>query len=355
MLALLLYYYICTFRIASDGREIVIMPDRDDQGTNRGKKGDSVKASTSAEQTTLGPTQKWKSVNLSAIVPAAVGNQDSRNSSTNVKQIPRLFPKKNYELIQKVEEKVIQEKSIRTGSPRHRKATLLHFAPTSHLPDIARVQLLLSNISERPLQFKLKSEPGVDISVLFICTENEMKIHTDLNTDRWSMFYPEIRYALPSAKGHIDAHGSAKCTLTWRREANVNKWSDAQQPKMLLVLDFLHDKIKNEKHTLTRLIGKVVPDQTCDSDRPPVEQLMLDAATNDYCRSMSKESLVPEQAHSTTKKSARDESKVEGVVNNVANWFSQQSKESLLGLFLLMIFFYFLGTLNSSKRRQRDE
>lgn len=116
--------------------------------------------------------------------------------------------------------------------------------------------------------------------------------------------------ALPSAKGHIDAHGSAKCTLTWRREANVEKWSDAQQPKMLLVLDFLHDKTKNEKHTLTRLIGqfsilqvpyhisimlllicflgKVVSGQTCNLDKPPIEQLMLDAATDEYSRLTSR-------------------------------------------------------------------
>ncbi|KAL3986186.1 hypothetical protein ACH3XW_41700 [Acanthocheilonema viteae] len=325
----LLSHSIQSFLIASDGRLITIMSDtyRDNQYTKEGKieKRDSSKTSSSVEE--LGATQQSKNGKLDATISSAAENHYDRNVSTNVKQISKRIPRKDYKLIQKVEEKVVQEKSVRTGSPRRRKATLLHFAPTNELPDVARVQLLLSNISERPLQFSLKSEPGVDIS------------------------------ALPSAKGHISAHGSAKCTLTWRREANVEKWSDAQQPKMILVLDFLRDKMKNEKHTLTRLIGKVVSGQTCDSDRPPVEQLMLDAATNEYSRSMPKEPLVLEQAYTPKKKLERekDEANMGDIVNNVANWLSQQSKNSLLGLFLLMIFFYFIGTLNSSKQKQHDK
>lgn len=63
---------------------------------------------------------------------------------------------------------------------------------------------------------------------------------------------------MPSAKGRIDGHSSAKCILTWRREEGVEKWSDAQQPRMLLVLDFRGDTTKNEKRTLTRLIGQFV-------------------------------------------------------------------------------------------------
>uniref|UniRef100_A0A0R3RFY9 MSP domain-containing protein n=1 Tax=Elaeophora elaphi TaxID=1147741 RepID=A0A0R3RFY9_9BILA len=296
------------------------------------------------EESSPSATQKFESDNLNT---SAVEDHSGRDLSTNVEQISkRLVPRKGYKSIQKVEEKVVQEKSIRTGSPRRRRqkkgrglsflnfrknilksdelglffncfrATLLHFAPTNELPDVARVQLLLSNISERPLKFKLKSEPGIDIS------------------------------ALPSAKGYINAHGSTKCTLTWRREANVEKWSDAKQPKMLLILDFLHDKMKNEKHTLTRLIGK-----------PPIEQLMLDAVTNEYSRSISKESVVLEQAHIPRKELKRKkyETKMEGVVSSIANWLNQQSKESLFGLLLLVIFFYFLGTINSSKRKQHDE
>ncbi|CAG9529972.1 unnamed protein product [Cercopithifilaria johnstoni] len=340
MLAQLLSYSICLFLIASDGRLIIIMsdirrfaleavffPGGNDQDAQEGKvgKGDSGKISTSTKGSIPGATQQSKNDNLSATISSAVENQRNRNLSRNVKQISKRFPGRDYKLIQKVEEKVVQEKSIRTGSPRRRKATLLHFAPTNELPDVARVQLLLSNISERPLQFKLKSEPG----------------------------------ALPSSKGHIDAHGSAKCTLTWRREANVEKWSNAQQPKMLLILDFLRDKMKDEKHTMTRLIGKVVSGQTCDSDKPPVEQLMLDAVTNEYFRSMSKEPLILEQAHTPKKETEREKNEavegMEGIVNNIADWLSQQSKNSLLGLFMLMIFFYFLGTLNSSKRKQQDE
>lgn len=117
----------------------------------------------------LGTTNQAENDN-SGVLSSTVKNQ---NLSTNAMPISkRVVPRKDYKLIQKVEEKVVQEKSIRTGSPRRRRATLLHFVPINDLPDVARVQLLLSNISERPLQFKLKSEPGPDISVLLICAKS---------------------------------------------------------------------------------------------------------------------------------------------------------------------------------------
>ncbi|VDM97406.1 unnamed protein product, partial [Thelazia callipaeda] len=233
-----------------------------------------------------------------------------------------LIPVKDHRRVEKVEEKVVEEnKSARTISPRRRKATLLHFARTNELPNVARVQLLLSNISDRPLRFKLKCEPGSDIS------------------------------ALPSAKGRINGHGSSKCTLTWRREPNVEQWSQAQRPKMLLVLDFLGDKTRDEKRTLTRLIGEVVPGLICDSNKPPVEQLMLDAVSSDYFRSKSREMLAIQQAHTPAcepEKRLAAESK--SIVDDIIDWFGRQSKDSLLGLLLLMIFFYFLGMSNCSKQ-----
>ncbi|EFO23981.1 hypothetical protein LOAG_04504 [Loa loa] len=297
---------------------------QDDQDTKKSEiNKNSDKSLTSTSASIPGATKLAVNVTKSSTVK----NRHNRDFSKNVAPTSkRLAPTKDYKVIRKVEEKVVQERSIRTGSPRRRKATLLHFVPTNELPDVARVQLLLSNISERPLQFKLKSEPGPNIS------------------------------ALPSARGHISAHGSAKCTLTWRREANVEKWSDAQRPKMLLVLDFLRDKLENEKRTLTRLIGKVVSGQTCDADKPPVEQLMLDAATNEYSRSLSKEPLVMEQTH-TSKNELEEKNKTKsaGIVNSIADWFNQQSKDSLFGLLLLMIFCYFLGTINSSKQKVHDE
>ncbi|VDN93765.1 unnamed protein product [Brugia pahangi] len=302
----------------------VLGKDQDTKKTETGKE-DSGRNATSAGVSVPGTTNQAENDN-SGVLSSTVKNQNIQNLSTDAMPISkRVVPRKDYKLIQKVEEKVVQEKSIRTGSPRRRRATLLHFVPIKDLPDVARVQLLLSNISERPLQFKLKSEPGPDIS------------------------------ALPSARGHINAHGSTKCILTWRREANVEKWSDAQQPKMLLVLDFLRDKTKNEKHTLTRLIGKVVSGQTCDSDRPPIEQLMLDATTNESSRSMSKDSLLLDQAHIPRNEiEEKNKAKSEGIVNSIADWFNQQSKDSLLGLLFLMIFFFFLGTISNSKQKQHD-
>ncbi|VDO46247.1 unnamed protein product, partial [Onchocerca flexuosa] len=297
----------------------------DNQNVEKGKRqkedshniSSSTGASSNSEQAEI----------LGTGITSTFKKQRDQNLSKNVRSLPkRLVPVRHYKEIQKVEEKVVQEKSIRTRSPRRRRATLLHFATINEFPNVARVQLLLSNISERPLQFRLKSEPGADIS------------------------------ALPSAKGRIDAHSSAKCTLTWRREANIEKWSDAQQPKMLLILDFLHDKMTNEEHTLTRLIGKVVSGQTCSLDKPPIEQLMLDAAADESSRLTSKEIMVVEQSHSLRKETEmKSETKLDDIVNSIIDWLNQQSRNSLLGLLLLIIFFYFLGIISSSKRDEIDE
>lgn len=226
---------------------------------------------------------------------------------------------KNLKRVQKVEERIVEErKSVRTGSPRRRKATLLHFASINNRPDVARVKLLLSNISNRMLQFKLKCEPGANIS------------------------------ALPSAKGQIDGHGSAICILTWRREKTAGSWSDAQQPKMLLILDFLGTKNKNTKRTLTRLIGKVRPGQQCEPLRPPIEQLMLDAASERSPKSSSREP-GPKKPHVSGQQPEKmvDEVKPKSLVQSVTDWFNQQSNETLIVLVLLLLLFYFLGTLRS--------
>ncbi|VDK55224.1 unnamed protein product, partial [Gongylonema pulchrum] len=163
--------------------------------------------------------------------------------------------------------------------------------------------------------------------------------------------------ALPSAKGRIDGHGSSKCILTWRREENVEQWSDAQQPRMLLVLDFLGDTSTNEKRTLTRLIGastasrKVTPGLECDPNKPPIEQLMLDARSTEQSRSTSKEPETPK----TPKTIEQQKTNVpENVMESFGDWLSRQSKESIIGLILFALFCYFLGVINS-KRRKNDE
>lgn len=95
---------------------------RDDKDTksNVGK-GDSSTTSSPTGASVPGTT-KAENGNLNATVSSVIKNRHSRNLSTNVKPISkRLVPTKDYKLIQKVEEKVVQEKSVRTGSPRRRK------------------------------------------------------------------------------------------------------------------------------------------------------------------------------------------------------------------------------------------
>lgn len=63
-----------------------------------------------------------------------------------------------------------------------------------------------------------------------------------------------------------------------------------------------------------------------------------------------REFLVLEKTHPKSESEReKDNVKEDGIVNSIGNWFNRQSKDSLIGLFLLMIFFYFLGTLRRSK------
>lgn len=45
------------------------------------------------------------------------------------------------------------------------RATVVQFCPVSSKPDVARVQLVLCNISERPLQFNIKCVGGNSVTV----------------------------------------------------------------------------------------------------------------------------------------------------------------------------------------------
>lgn len=138
-----------------------------------------------------------------------------------------------------------------TEERKHKtQATKLRFLKIHGRPDVARVQLLLSNISDRALYFKLKSNVGSNVS------------------------------ALPSGSGHVASRGSARCVLTWHRPKNVAEWNDVEQPKLLLVTRFLdsNNEMTNDQ-TSTRLIARVSSKGSCSANNPPVEQFLLDAVS----------------------------------------------------------------------------
>ncbi|TKR77692.1 hypothetical protein L596_018615 [Steinernema carpocapsae] len=133
---------------------------------------------------------------------------------------------------------------------RRRKATQLRFMTIADRTDVARVQLLLCNISDRPLFYKLKSNVGSNVS------------------------------ALPSGSGHIAARGSSRCVLTWHRAPEYQTWADVEAPKMLLITRFLdgNNELTNDV-TSTRLQARVASSGACPASNPPVEQLLLDAVS----------------------------------------------------------------------------
>ncbi|GMT19206.1 hypothetical protein PFISCL1PPCAC_10503, partial [Pristionchus fissidentatus] len=129
-------------------------------------------------------------------------------------------------------------------------ATAIQFCPVSSKPDVARVQLVLCNISDRPLQFNIKCVGGNSVT------------------------------AFPTGNGDIDARGQSRLTLTWHRPPEFAAWSDTPNPKMLLVIKFQGRKGEESTPTSIRLLGKINM-KFCKPDKPPEEQLLLDADTSD--------------------------------------------------------------------------
>ncbi|KAI1717881.1 CBR-TAG protein [Ditylenchus destructor] len=126
--------------------------------------------------------------------------------------------------------------------------TPLHFAPMYGRPDIARVNLLLSNNTDRPVHYKLKCSTGSNVT------------------------------ALPSSTGEVLAKSTKRIALTLRRPEPTVTWADMEKPKMLLLtsFDFEDPELKNCDVTSTRLIGVVLQSKKGRTETP-TEQLVLNA------------------------------------------------------------------------------
>ncbi|KAI1713847.1 hypothetical protein DdX_08729 [Ditylenchus destructor] len=124
--------------------------------------------------------------------------------------------------------------------------TPIHFAPIYGQTDVAHVNLLLSNISNQCLQFKLKCNVDDNIT------------------------------ALPSSTGQIPAKNTTLIALTLRRPQGVTTWADMKKPKMLLLTSFNGEdpSLKNSDVTSTRLIGVILKSKKGRTEAP-TEQLLL--------------------------------------------------------------------------------
>jgi|UniRef100_A0AC35GNA9 hypothetical protein len=144
------------------------------------------------------------------------------------------------------------------------QATELRFQCIEGRPSVARVAVLLCNISDRPLYYKFKTDTM------------------------------DLLSALPSATGHIAARGSSRVVLTWQRPKAAKTWHNVSPPKLLLVTRFLDSGGIARDTTSTRLIAYMDSAFSCQSDNPPIEQLMLDAlsksAGNDHEITVTKSS-----------------------------------------------------------------
>ncbi|KAK0416839.1 hypothetical protein QR680_012713 [Steinernema hermaphroditum] len=186
-------------------------------------------------------------------------------------------------------------------------ATNIRFMRILGEDHLARVKLLLCNISDRPLYFKVKGNSKSDVS------------------------------ALPSGTGHVAARGTARCILTWRRDEKSTTWADADIPKMLLITRFVdgNNELTGEA-TAIRLQARVVSSGGCTPGNPPAEQLLLDAVDEDG----DGKKIVPgvRKAVSVIKALAdEDESPVDDTID-----YLNRLTPSALALLIAVIFMFFL-------------
>ncbi|KAI6229719.1 hypothetical protein M3Y99_01147300 [Aphelenchoides fujianensis] len=183
-----------------------------------------------------------------AVENAATGSNEESNSSSQSNP-----PSAENHSLEIKDAQTAKEPSVRSKRNSGRRsvpnATELRFVKVHGRSNLARVQLLLCNISDRPIFWKLKASNS-DIS------------------------------ALPSGQGHLAAHASSRCVLSWHRAAHVAKWEEAAKPKLLLVTRFLNAQNEHtDDVTSVRLLAYVAPTGSCPATNPPVEQLLLDAVS----------------------------------------------------------------------------
>ena len=104
------------------------------------------------------------------------------------------------------------------------KPTVLKFEAVQEQPRTAKCQLVLCNISDRVLHFRLKSSSGSNI------------------------------VSVPFANGHIAPHAQIRLTLTWSRAEKYKSWVGIPPPKLILTTKFLDVSPEESELTHTRIV-----------------------------------------------------------------------------------------------------
>lgn len=128
-------------------------------------------------------------------------------------------------------------------------ATQVMFKSIDNRPDAARVQLILCNISDRTVLYRLRCSANTRVS------------------------------ALPSGSGRMEPRSSTRIILTWHRPKTIQKWFMAPQPRMVLLTRYARRNSRPAEVNSTRLIGYICEQGFCTARNPPTIQLLLDAAS----------------------------------------------------------------------------
>ncbi|VDO67324.1 unnamed protein product [Haemonchus placei] len=175
------------------------------------------------------------------------------------------------------------------------QATVLTFRPIVDRPNVARVQLLLCNISDRALHFKLKSN------------------------------------------AEIPPHSQVRLVLTWTKPPQFQHWKEVPPPKLLIVTRYLDStgSKSDASQTAIRLIARVSSSKTCFASNPPIEQLLLDAAGK--AEGMEVSSVLPEGTARTPEKVEEQPSHAVQTGKEVADFLNAISDRGLLLVILFLL------------------
>uniref|UniRef100_A0A915Q4G0 NB-ARC domain-containing protein n=1 Tax=Setaria digitata TaxID=48799 RepID=A0A915Q4G0_9BILA len=129
----------------------------------------------------------------------------------------------------------------------------------------SRVKLVLYNISQRPIVYKLKCEAKALIT------------------------------AEPNASGTIPAHGVGYCLLIWRRPPDVKNWKDIKVASIMMITEFEGSDDPNiNEHTVTKIKCRISSSAVCTSANPPEEHVTFKSASDpsSSLRESSKSKLI---------------------------------------------------------------
>uniref|UniRef100_A0A0M3I0C7 MSP domain-containing protein n=1 Tax=Ascaris lumbricoides TaxID=6252 RepID=A0A0M3I0C7_ASCLU len=121
---------------------------------------------------------------------------------------------------------------------------VLRFSTVKGRNDMGKAVIHFRNISEKPLNFKLKCEQGSNIA------------------------------AHPAGNGVVAPHSAHRCILTWHRPRDAIAWSSLKPPRLAIVSNFFtgSDFTIGDKHT-TKFIGSITETEEDAEEKPPTTKV----------------------------------------------------------------------------------